>query len=440
MILKGSQRGGAMQLARHLLNAEENEHVEVFELRGFASDKSLSNALQEVVAISKGTRCQQMLFSLSLNPPIGESVPIADFESAIEQVEHKLGLQDQARAIVFHEKEGRRHAHVVWSRIDVEEMKAINLPHFKMKLKDISKDLFLEHGWTLPEGFRDKSARDPMTFSREEWQQAKRAKQDPKELKAMFQECWARSDNRASFQKALEERGFYLAKGDRRGFVAMDYRGEVYALSRWSGQKTKDLQAKLGDPKSLVSVEQTKTLISQRMTGLIQRYIGDAETALQAKENTVALKKAQIKERHCAAREGLIKQQAERWAEETKERASRFRSGFGGIWDWLTGKSRQISKENEKEAFEAIKRDDQEREKQRQEQLDERRSLQEQLESLKEKHAAEMAALREDIASYLDLGSDHDQPQDDQQDIDLSSERDQNAANQDHQRDRDFEI
>jgi len=71
MILKGSQRGGAAQLARHLLNAEENDHVEVYDLRGFASEKSLSNALQEVVAISKGTRCQQMLFSLSLNPPVG---------------------------------------------------------------------------------------------------------------------------------------------------------------------------------------------------------------------------------------------------------------------------------------------------------------------------------------------------------------------------------
>lgn len=440
MILKGSQRGGAMQLARHLLNAEENEHVEVYELRGFASDRSLSNALQEVVAVSKGTRCQQMLFSLSLNPPIGESVPISDFEAAIDQVEHKLGLQDQARAIVFHEKEGRRHAHVVWSRIDVEEMKAINLPHFKMKLKDISKNLFLEHGWTLPDGFRDKSARDAMTFSREEWQQAKRSKQDPKELKAMFQECWARSDNRASFQKALEERGFYLAKGNRLGFVAMDYRGEVYALSRWSGQKAKELKNNLGDPKSLPSVKQTKSLIAQRMTGLIRRYIGDAETALQAKENSITLKKAQIKERHCAAREELVKQQAERWAQETKERASRFRTGFGGIWDWLTGKYRQLSKENEKEAFEAIKRHDQEREKQRQEQLDERRALQEELASLKEKHTAEVAALRADIASYLDLGRDHDHQQDDQQEINVCTERDQNTADQAHQRDGDFDI
>ena len=32
MILKGAQRGGAAQLAAHLLKIEENEHVEIHEL------------------------------------------------------------------------------------------------------------------------------------------------------------------------------------------------------------------------------------------------------------------------------------------------------------------------------------------------------------------------------------------------------------------------
>jgi len=36
MILKGNQRAGGMQLALHLLNASDNNHVEVHELSGFA--------------------------------------------------------------------------------------------------------------------------------------------------------------------------------------------------------------------------------------------------------------------------------------------------------------------------------------------------------------------------------------------------------------------
>ncbi len=102
MILKGSQRGSATQLARHLMNMRENEHVELHELRGFSCER-LIDALSEAEAVAKGTRCRQFLFSLSLNPPQGEDVSIDTFETAIEMVEDRLGLTGLPRAIVFHE-------------------------------------------------------------------------------------------------------------------------------------------------------------------------------------------------------------------------------------------------------------------------------------------------------------------------------------------------
>ncbi len=179
MILKGSQRGGAKQLAIHLLNTRDNEHAEVHELRGFLAD-DLQSAFHEAYAVSRGTRARQFLFSLSLNPPPHEKVSITAFEKAIDQVEQGLGLEHQPRAIVFHEKEGRRHAHVVSSRIDAQHMKAINLPFYKLKLREVSKELFLEHGWQMPRGFIDSRERDPATYSLAEWQQAKRGGHDPK--------------------------------------------------------------------------------------------------------------------------------------------------------------------------------------------------------------------------------------------------------------------
>ena len=115
MILKASQRGGAAQLAAHLLKTQENEHVEVHEIRGFAGD-TVHDALKEAYAVSRGTRCRQFMFSLSLNPLQHESVPVEIFEDALERIEDKLGLSGQPRIIVFHEKEARRHAHCVWSR------------------------------------------------------------------------------------------------------------------------------------------------------------------------------------------------------------------------------------------------------------------------------------------------------------------------------------
>ena len=218
MTLKGNPRAGAKQLAAHLLKAEENEHVELHELRGFVGD-DLHAALQEIHAVSRGTRCGQFLFSLSLNPPETAKVTDRDFRAAIRAVEQKLGLAGQPRAIVFHEKEGQRHAHCIWSRIDTDSMTVINLPHFKRKLRDVSRELYIEHGWKIPLGLVDSRQRDSLNFTRSEWQQAKRARQDPKALKSLFQEFRAISDSRAAFAKALEERGYILARGDRHGFV-----------------------------------------------------------------------------------------------------------------------------------------------------------------------------------------------------------------------------
>lgn len=91
MILKGNERGHGKELARHLLNARDNEHVALHELRGFAAD-DLAGAMQESEAIARGTRCRKHLFSLSLNPPEHEDVPVEVFEAAIERIEGRLGL------------------------------------------------------------------------------------------------------------------------------------------------------------------------------------------------------------------------------------------------------------------------------------------------------------------------------------------------------------
>ena len=95
MILHGNQRGGAKDLALHLIK-EENEHVEVHELRGFISG-NLVSALKEIHAVSRGTKARQFLFSLSLNPPPAENVSTEVFEDAIERIENLIGLLDQYR-------------------------------------------------------------------------------------------------------------------------------------------------------------------------------------------------------------------------------------------------------------------------------------------------------------------------------------------------------
>lgn len=402
MILKGSQRAGALKLAAHLLRGDENDHVEVHELRGFSSS-DLKEALREAEAIAKGTRCKQHLFSLSLNPPETEHVTVPEFEAAIDTVERKLGLEGQARAIVFHEKEGRRHAHVVWSRIDVEKMTAINLPFFKTKLNNMAKALFLEHGWRLPEGFRDRTNRNPLNFSLAEWQQAKRTKQDAQALKITLQECWSVSDSRAAFERALGEKGFLLAKGDRRSFVAIDWRGEVYSLTRWTGEKTKAVKARLGDPEDLRSADEVRDEIARRMSDKLKDFIREAEAQRGEMTKEFLRRKQELKARQQAERSDLRERQERRAADEARERASRFRQGLRGLWDWVSGRTRRIRKENEDAAHDAMLRDGGEREAQIERQLTERRGLQHELRDIRHAIRRDERELREEIAFYMGL-------------------------------------
>jgi len=403
MILKGSQRGGAKQLAHHLLKTEENEHVEVHEVRGFMSD-DLHGALKEIHAISQGTRCKQFMFSLSLNPPQTENVPIEYFENALNDIEKEMKLEGQPRVVVFHEKEGRRHAHCVWSRINTEEMKAINLPYYKYKLRDISKQLYFQHGWKMPRGLMDSKERNPLNFTLSEWQQAKRLNEDPKILKTTFQECWAISDSGKAFTHALKERGFYLAKGDRRGFVVVDFQGEVFSLNRWIGVKNKELKNRLGDPKSLPSTDMVKKEIAKNMTQILELHIKEVHEKLKKQKEPLLQRKRALKKHHQQHRMALKEKQEKRWEKETIERSRRLPKGLKGIWHRITGKYQKIRSQNESEMKQCQVRDREEKQVLINRQLKERQNLQGQIRHITQEHKLEISSLRQDISRYIEIG------------------------------------
>lgn len=399
MILKGSQRSGARQLGLHLLNARDNEHIEVHEVRGFMAGDVLG-ALQEAEAVSKGTRCKQPLFSVSLSPPAQEAVRAELFEKAIAEIEERNGLTGQPRIVIFHEKEGRRHAHAVWSRIDAETMTARPLPFFKTKLRDVSKQLYLENGWQMPRGLMDSKERDPTNFTLAEWQQAGRAGLDARDLKASIQECWAVSDSRAGFAKALEDRGLYLAKGDRRGHVAVTYAGEVLSIPRMIGRKARDVEQRLGAPEQLASVAETRKRIAEQIAPRLKSYIEEARAQARAELGPLEARRAALQASHEAERRRMDEGQRARAATETRQRAERMRTGFMGLWDRITGEHARIKKQNEMEAFLAFQRDREQRHRLIAAQMEERQRLQRDIRQARSLHGAQLKSLHRDAANY----------------------------------------
>ena len=409
MIIKASQRGGGRALASHLMNERDNEHVELHEVRGFVSD-NLYGAFLEAEAAAKGTKCKQHFFSVSLSPPETENVRPEVFELAAHRIEKELGLERQPMALVFHEKEGRRHAHAVWSRIDTENMRAINLPHFKRKLNEISRGLFLEHGWNLPDGYKRGKDRSPLNFTLAEWQQARRAGKSAADIKATFQECWNGAKDGPAFKRLLEERGYYLAQGDRRGFVAVDHQGEVYAVARMTGQKTRAVKARLGDPSKLPSVAETKARVAELMEKVLKRHITtlDQESAQRLKPIRASIRT--MRADHKAERAALDQRQAERWVAESKARQARFSKGIRGVWDWLRGKHSAVRKRNEAEVAFKRERDAKERQDLVTRQLAERRGLQADIHSERQRHASELALLTRDLAKTRALSDALEKP------------------------------
>ncbi|WP_417729070.1 relaxase/mobilization nuclease domain-containing protein [Roseovarius sp.] len=388
MILKASQRAGGTALALHLLRQDENDHVTIHQVRGFVRNNVL-DAFKEAYAISRGTKCRQFLFSLSLSPPSDQNVPVSAFEEAINKIETYLGLVNQPRAIVFHEKNGRRHAHCVWSRIDPRTMKARQMGHFKLKLTQLSRELYLEHGWKMPSGLAKTEPKNPLNFTLAEWQQAKRIGRDPSRVKEIFKECWAMSDSGKTFGQALEARGYYLARGDRRGFVAVDWKGEIYSISRWCQVPTKLVKERLG-LLALRPADAVRKDVAAKIAEKLKGFSGELAIQFDTAQKALAEKRNMLVSAQRMERLRLEERLSERWQREEVARASKLRSGLKGLWDWLTGRRAKTIAENELEIAQAKRRDADERQALIERQMAITRSLQREVRSAKvrkERHA-----------------------------------------------------
>ena len=399
MILHGNQRGGGKDLAVHLMK-DENERIQVHELRGFVAN-DLVGAFKESHAISKATRCRQHLYSLSINPPKDAAISDADFVDAVDKTEEKLGLNGQPRAIVFHEKRGhdgvlRRHAHAVWCRIDTEQMKAVQLSHSKLKLRDVSRDLHIQHDLKMPPGLINSKDRDARNFTLGEWQQCKRAKKNVHQVKDAFKDCWAISDSKASFAHALAERGYVLAKGNR-GHVGVDHTGEVYPVSRYTDLKAKQVRAKLGEADGLPSVERAQAQAAKQVADrLLHLRAQEASRAAQVKDQAIERdKRMQAVQGEQKVR--LDGQHAARQQAEEQARNARLRGGLVGLVDRFTGRRKRTIEENTADALAKQRRDEAERHTLEHKQRQALQSQRDRANSLRSKHVAAVRELDSDI-------------------------------------------
>lgn len=262
MIISGGARSYWRDFAPHLMKTEDNQRVRIAEIRGFAAD-NVTDAFREMEAIASGTQAKRFYYHANLNPRAEERLTEEQWDKAIDTLEQALGLEGQSRVVVEHEKFGRTHRHVIWSRIDVDTMTAIP-DKWNYYVHQRTADA-LEKEFDHEPTPRDRGPEGPNPDNREVYR-GKLSGVDARDVKADLTALWRQADSGPAFAAALAEQGYILAKGDRRDFVVVDTGGNEHSLSRRVGAKAAEVRTRMAtvDREELPTVSEAMALARER--------------------------------------------------------------------------------------------------------------------------------------------------------------------------------
>ncbi len=249
MVINGKSGCSGGYWAKHLLKTETNERVEIKEMRGLYAE-DLPEAFREMRLLAAATKARDYFYQANLNPTADEVLTDEQWEQATDLLEHKLHLDNHPRVIVEHAKIGedgqlRTHRHIVWSRVDMDSNTVVPDDGNYYAHTETAREL--EQMFDLaPVVMPHAPERD--RFKNWETFRAQESGITPVEMKAEITALWQQSDGGRAFQSAIEEKGYLLAKGDRRDFVLIDPEGDIHSLARRiDGAKAADIRAKMTD-------------------------------------------------------------------------------------------------------------------------------------------------------------------------------------------------
>ncbi len=359
MIPFGSQRAYGQDLATHLLNAQDNERLEVAEVRG-AVAHDLHGAFAEWEAEAHAlTRCTNYLYSLSINPDQRQGrLTKQQYLDYIERAEQRLGLAGQPRAIVFHVKKDahgvpREHCHVIWSRIDIEQEKARHVAFDYDKLMMVTREFARDYGLRLPDGYykdKTKEKRRGRQLTLYEKRQNEMGGLPLKERLAQVTAAWERRDTAKSFVRSLEDMGYILCTG-RRDYVLVDLYGHMNSLPKLIDDRavrTKHVREFLGKDfptDSLPSVEEARALAAAHRAAMALFEKNEQRAAREAKEKH---RRDELQHRQLPRRQG-IEQEAKdltgRQLQARKELSERQKEARAALRQGYLQESRRIKSE-----------------------------------------------------------------------------------------------
>ncbi len=320
MIIQGASRSNSAQAVWYLLEKDrgEKETSRLVDVKGTIS-QNVEGAALEWEAIAAGTRCKEFVYHISINLQEGEHLTPEQWTRAVEHTALRLGLENNQRIVVEHQKEGRGdHQHVIFNRIDPEKGKAVNMGHDYAKRERSARELEKEFGLEPVKGRlfvldgAERADRQPKDSDKE---QAKRNGVNLKQWRVEIRDIVAKeletNPDATGHQlaAALEDKGHMIAKGDKVALVILDPSGTPQRMAQSLDLKIGkgDFAAFFGDidPETLPNVEQAKELQKARGFGVREQEQPAADERKAGRAELKAAAELKIKEASGRAVDGF---------------------------------------------------------------------------------------------------------------------------------------
>jgi hypothetical protein len=262
-VIAGGSRSNGSYWTWHLQRTDGGQSVAVRDAVGLMG-QDMGGWFAQMEAMAAGGNTKNYFYHFSLNPREDEALTPDQVKLAVATTLENLGLGEQPYFLVEHDKDGRSpHYHCIVLRVDLDTGKAIPDSHNYRIHMHTADELEQRFGHERTERGRGPNGPNPKGY---EVQRGQKTGIDPKTVAAELKSLWRQCDSGKAFAAAIEERGYILAKGDRRDFVVIDQAGSDHALGRRVGAKAAEVRARMQavDRDDLPTVGEARSLARER--------------------------------------------------------------------------------------------------------------------------------------------------------------------------------
>lgn len=270
MIIIGMSSAAVEAHVKHLLKvsnpadertADWNDEVGLVCSHNLAFGEDIRASMHEMAAVAAGSRCHKFLYLAALSPDEAGGRELDDNEAE----EAALELLDELGFGIYHQwflmrhvKKGRKHFHLAANRVDPVTLTAVHLGWNYAKHEKVARSLERRFDiLPVPGVFADRprdnrgkfKGKRPDRRMRRHWeeQQEKRTAMPIADVEADLRWAWQHAATGNEFSALLRQRGYQLARGDKRDLVVVDYMGGVHSPARRLRVKVAELRERTRD-------------------------------------------------------------------------------------------------------------------------------------------------------------------------------------------------